>query len=223
MFKEIYYIFLKDLKLDLRSKQNFISMLFFSIIILLVFAFALPVEEQKRELLTPGIYWVTFLLSGILSLNKSFQIEKENSCIDALLLAPVSRGSIFLGKMFSNVVFVMTIQLILIPLVGLLFHNGLITYFLELIFLSFITCLGFSSLGTLLSGLTTDLQFKEILLPILLFPLLVPILLASVNIMQSILAGTGLLGESDWIKLLVAFDAIYLIVTYLTFEFVVEF
>jgi len=223
MIKEIYYIFLKDLKLDLRSKQNFISMLFFSIIILLVFAFALPAEEQKRELLTPGIYWVTFLLSGILSLNKSFQIEKENSCIDALLLAPVSRGSIFLGKMFSNVVFVMTIQLILIPLVGLLFHHGLIVYFLELIFLSFITCLGFSSLGTLLSGLTTDLQFKEILLPILLFPLLVPILLASVNIMQSILAGTGLLGESDWVKLLIAFDAIYLIVTYLTFEFVVEF
>ncbi len=95
MLSDIFTIFLKDIKLDLRSMENFISMLFFSIVILLVFAFALPSDNNNQLFIVPGIFWVTFLLSGILSLSKSFQIEKENACMEALLLSPVSRGAIF--------------------------------------------------------------------------------------------------------------------------------
>jgi heme exporter protein B len=222
MWIDIWTVVLKDLKLDLRSLENFFSMLFFSVIILLIFAFALPTDDVDPAGLTPGIFWVTFLLSGLLSLNKSFQTEKTNGCMEALLLSPVDRGSIFLGKMAGNVLFIMVIQLMLIPLFCLLFDNAAIVHFAALLALSFCAAVGFSSLGTLLSALTADLRFKEILLPILLFPLLVPLLLTSVRIMQSILVGDGFGGAADWLKLLIGFDLIFLILSYLTFDFVME-
>ena len=222
MLKDIWIIYQKDLKLDFRSMENFISMFFFSVIILLIFSFALPAEEKIHQLLSPGIFWVTFLLSGLLSLNKSFQIEKENGCMDAILMSPVSRGAIFLGKMAENVSFILLIQLILIPVFGLLFYSRILEFYGELMLLGLISSAGFSSLGTLLSGMTTDLRFKEILLPVLLFPLLVPLLLASVKITQAILLGDGFQGESDWLKLLLGFDGIFIIISYLTFDFVME-
>ncbi|MDX2468987.1 MAG: heme exporter protein CcmB [SAR324 cluster bacterium] len=212
----------KDLKLDLRSLENFISMLFFGVIILLIFAFALPIEDDSHEKLAPGLYWVVFLLSGILNLNKLFQIEKENGCMDAVLLAPIPRGSIFLGKMLENIIFITAMQVIMIPLFSLFFFEGLMVHFFELLGLSVFTAIGFSSLGTLLGGLTTDVRFKEILLPILLFPLLVPLLLASVILLQSLVGGNGLFAEADWLKLLIGFDLIYLVVSYLVFDIVME-
>ncbi len=220
--KSIWVIFIKDLKLDLRSLENILAMLFFSVIIILVFSFALPTDNDSHQLLAPGLFWVTFLLAGLLSLNKSFQIEKDDECIESLLLAPISRGNIFLAKMGWSVVFILSIQIIVIPIFSILFYSPLIHYFFELILLSFITSIGFSSLGTLLGGLTTDLRFREILLPILLFPLLLPILLAAVKITQSIVSGQGISEVIDWFKLLVGFDLIFLIISYLTFEFVME-
>ncbi|MBT4089864.1 MAG: ABC transporter permease [Deltaproteobacteria bacterium] len=222
MFSDIWTILAKDIKLDLRSMENFFSMLFFSIIILLVFAFALPSDSADQKILAPGIFWVTFLLSGMLSLNKSFQMEKENGCMEALLVSPTSRGAIFFGKMAGNTVFIMIIQAMLIPLFSLLFVNSAIYQFGELLLLSFVSTIGFCALGTLLSGITTDLRFKDILLPILLFPLLVPLLLASVKITQSILGAEGIQGELDWLKLLIGFDLIFLIIAYLTFDYVME-
>lgn len=222
MIRETFTLLAKDLKLDLRSMENFLSMLFFGVIIILIFAFAMPVEDESHAQLAPGIFWVTFILSGILSLNKSFQIEKENHCMDALLLQPVSRGSLFLGKMAENVIFILLMQSLLIPIFSLFFYQELLGFFLELLFLSFMAGLGFSSLGTLLGGLTADVRFKEILMPILLFPLLVPLLLAGVIILGSVLAGNGLFYEAGWLKLMLGFDLIFLILAYLVFDFVME-
>lgn len=222
MLADISAILLKDLKLDLRRMENFFSMIFFSVIILLIFAFALPADTESHKILAPGIFWVTFLLSGILSLNKSFQMEKENSSMEAILLSPISRGSIFLGKMSGNVAFILINQIILIPLFFVFFNNSAFSHFGEMLMLSVLVTIGFSALGTLLSGLTTDLRFKEILLPILLFPLLVPVLLAAVKVTQSVLADQGFLVQLDWLKLLVGFDLIFLIVSYLAFDFVME-
>ncbi len=121
-----------------------------------------------------------------------------------------------------NVLFILIIQIIVIPIFSVLFYSPFLAHFIELILLSLVTSIGFSSLGTLLSGLTTDLRFREILLPILLFPLLVPLLLASVKITQSVILGQGIWEVIDWFKLLIGFDLIFLIVSYLTFEFVME-
>jgi heme exporter protein B len=222
MFTDIWVIFLKDLKVDFRRMENFFSMLFFALVIILVFAFALVADNKSQIMIASGVFWVTFLLSGIVSLSKSFQMEKENDCMHALLLSPVSRGSIYVGKMAGNIVFILLIQLLIIPAFNLFFHVLVFDYFTELITLNLLAVIGFSALGTLLAALTTDLRFKEILLPILLFPLIVPLLLACVTITQSILTGNGLLGAMNWIKLLIGYDLIFFIIAYLTFDFVME-
>ncbi len=222
MIKDCKTILFKDLRLDLRRAENFFSMLFFTITILLIFAFALPPQLSKQIDVLSGMYWISFLLSGILSLNKSFQLEKENGCMHALLVSPVSRGAIFLGKMSATIVFVLVVQALVIPVFGILFNAVAITYFPEFMLLSLLASVGFASLGTLLAGLTSDIRFKEILLPLLLFPLLVPLLLASVRLTQTILSGGGFLESADWIRLLIGFDLIFLIISYLTFEFVME-
>ncbi|MDT8448171.1 MAG: heme exporter protein CcmB [bacterium] len=222
MIADLLTILKKDLTLDLRRAENFIAMLFFSVIILLVFSFSLPPDEEAHQSLAPGVYWVTFLMSGMLGLSKNFQLEKEMGCMEALLIAPISRGAIFMGKMLGTLVFLLLMQMILIPVFSLLFYSPAMGFFFELLGLSAVTALGFASLGTLLSGLTTDVRFKEILLPILLFPLLVPLLLAAVQIMSGIFAGQGFQAELDWLKLLVGFDLIFLIAAYLTFDFVME-
>lgn len=222
MIRDSWAILIKDLQLDLKRLENFFSMLFFTITILLIFAFALPQDLSKQIDVLAGMYWISFLLSGILSLNKSFQHEKENGCIHALLISPVGRGAIFLGKMFASVIFILIVQGLVIPIFGILFNSLAISFFPELMLLSLLASLGFASLGTLLAGLTSDIRFKEILLPLLLFPLLVPLLLACVRITQDILGGSGLLVSADWVRLLVGFDLIFLIIAYLTFEFVME-
>ncbi|MCG8334397.1 MAG: heme exporter protein CcmB [Proteobacteria bacterium] len=222
MIRDSWAILIKDLQLDLKRLENFFSMLFFTITILLIFAFALPQDLSKQIDVLAGMYWISFLLSGILSLNKSFQHEKENGCIHALLISPVGRGAIFLGKMFASVTFILIVQGLVIPIFGILFNFLAISFFPELMLLSLLASLGFASLGTLLAGLTSDIRFKEILLPLLLFPLLVPLLLACVRITQDILGGSGLLVSADWVRLLVGFDLIFLIIAYLTFEFVME-
>lgn len=222
LFKDGATILIKDMVLDLRSMENLFAMLFFSIIVIMIFSFALPIDEKSHALLAPGVFWVTFLLAGILSLNKSFQIEKDNSCLESLLLSPVSRGAIFLGKMGWNICFIVIIQLLVIPVFSLLFYGPFLAHLPELFILSFMTAIGFSSLGTMLSALTIDVRFKEIILPILLFPLIVPLLLASVKITQAVLMDGAFDQVIDWIKLLVGFDIIFLVVSYLTFEYVME-
>lgn len=215
-------ILLKDVRLDLRKVENFFSLLFFAITILLIFAFALPPQLTKQVEVLSGAYWITFLLSGILCLNKSFQLEKDNGCIYAVLIAPISRGSLYVGKMLATILFILIIQALVIPVFGILFNGVVFTYFPSFLLLSLLAAFGFSALGTLLAGLTADIRFKEILLPLLLFPLLVPLLLACVKLTQGILSGAGLGGGSDWFRLLIGFDLIFFIISYLTFEFVME-
>jgi heme exporter protein B len=222
MINDIRTLVFKDLKLDARRAENFFSMLFFSITILLIFAFALPQKQATQIDILSGVFWIAFLLSGLLSLNKAFQLEKENGCIEAILVSPVSRGAIFLGKMLGTVIFILIVQGLVIPIFGILFHSVVFSHFASILFLGFLAAIGFASLGTLLAGLTTDIRFREILLPILLFPLVVPLLLACVKITQSLLAGEGFVGAGDWLRLLVGFDLIFLIVSFLTFEFVME-
>lgn len=222
MISDSWTLFLKDIRLDIRRLEHFFSVLFFSVTLALVFAFALPRELSSRIDVLCGMYWISFLLSGILSLNKSFQVEKENGCIQAILVSPVSRGAVFIGKMMATIFFMMIIQLLVIPVFGILFNEAAMTHLPAFLLLSLLASFGFASLGTLLAGLTADIRFKDILLPLLLFPLMVPLLLASVRLTQVMLAGQSLGEAIDWVRLLIGFDLIFMILSFLTFEFVLE-
>lgn len=279
----------KDVLIDLRRKENLVAMLFFALLTLLIFSFALNAADEPRyrvtprvldalgaggaseparqaaaalqgrvydtqdDLLTaleratatplrledklallrharqgpleasmPGLLWVTFVLAGVLGLGKAFSQEKENGCMDGLLLTPLPRGLLYLGKMASTTVFLLGMLVLLLPLCALLFQVRLGDAWLPLAGVLLAGALGFSALGTLLGGVTSSLRGKEILLPILLFPLLMPLVLVVVHLTAAILAGEPLSAQAGWLQLLGAFDVIFLIVSYLVFEFVME-
>lgn len=176
-----------------------------------------PLEDSM-----PGLLWVTFVLAGVLGLGKAFGQEKENGCMDGLLLTPVPRGLLYVGKMASTALFLAVMVALLLPLCGLLFQVNLAQVWLPIAGVLLAGALGFSALGTLLGGITASLRGKEILLPLLLFPLLVPLLLVVVHLTSSILLGEPLADHAGWLELLAAFDVIFLIVSYLVFEYVME-
>jgi heme exporter protein B len=176
-----------------------------------------PVEEAA-----PGLIWVAFVLAGVLGLAKSFAQEREQGSLEGLLLTPVSRGAIYLGKMFGNALFLAVILALLVPLAGLLLGVDLRGTTGPLALTLTGGVLGFSALGTLLGGVTAQVSGREVLLPLLLFPLLVPLLLVEVHLTQAILAGELLGEQMAWLRLLGAFDGIYLVVSYLVFDSVME-
>ena len=170
----------------------------------------------------PGLFWITVLLAGMLGLSKSFAQEREQGCMDALLLTPVERGAIYLGKMFSNTLFLIAIQVLFLPLFALFFGVGLRGVWLPLAVVMLGGTLGFAALGTLLGGITASLKGREVLLPVLLFPLLVPLMVVAVNLTGTVLDGASLWEQGAWLRLMAAFDAVFLIASFLVFEYVME-
>lgn len=197
-------------------------MLLFSLLTLLIFNFALDEDPEKIRQLVPGILWVIFLLAGVLGLNKAFAQELENACMSGLLLTPVDRGTIFIGKMLGTTLFLLMVQFFTIPLFLVFFNIEIVNTYWNLLLIVFISTLGFSSLGTLLSGMTATLRGREVLLPVLLFPLMVPHLLSVVKITDYIFFGGMWESVEHWYKLLFGFDIIIGILAYLVFEYVVE-
>lgn len=179
-------------------------------------------RERFVQSIAGGLFWVTFLLAGILGLDRAFGQEKEHGCMDGLLLTPVPRGVIYLGKMASNALFLAIMTLLLFPLLGLLFGLDLAGLWLPLGVVALSGIVGFSALGTLLGGVTASLRGKEVLLPLLLFPLMVPVLLVVVQLTDVVLQGESLWAHTDWLQLLAAFDIIFLIASYLIFDVVME-
>ena len=182
-------------------------------------------ELARRDALTeaaPGLLWVTVLMAGVLGLSRSYAQEKEQGCMDGLLLTPVERGVLYLGKMLSNMFFLVVILVLLLPLFSLFFQVRLAGALGPITLVLLAGVLGFAALGTLLGGITTSLKGREVLLPILLYPLLVPLIISAVFLTGAVLEGVSLSEELGWLKMLGACDAVYLIVSYLVFDYVME-
>ena len=179
-------------------------------------------QEDAVEEAAPGLIWVAFVLAGVLGLAKSFAQEREQGSLEGLLLTPMPRGVLYLGKMLGNALFLSVLLLLLVPLAGMLLGVDLRGTALPLILALLGGVIGFSALGTLLGGITAQVAGREVLLPLLLFPLLVPMLLVEVHLTQSILAGDPLSGQWPWLRLLTAFDGIFVVVSYLVFDSVME-
>jgi heme exporter protein B len=220
--RRVYLLVAKDLLVELRNRETFTVMLFFSVVILFLFHFGLNPERENTGQLAPGLLWLAFLFTGVLGLGRSFQAEQANDCLEQLLLVPGDRGTIFLGKLVGNVVFMLAVELLIVPLFAVFFQLGLWDALLPLLVVAVLGTVGFAAIGTLFSALTANLRAREVLFPLLLFPLVVPVIIGSVTATGIVLGG-GALGEaSGWLKLLGAFDTIFLAVAYLSFDVVVE-
>ena len=220
-FRHTLILVWKDLLIDLRRKDTTLSILLFSILTLLVFQFALGDDPELFLAALPGVIWIVSMMSGVLGLGKSFVQEMETGCMGGLLTAPVSRSVLFLGKMLANTLFLLFTQLLFIPFCFILFEIDVKNMFQLFLVLLFGT-VGFSSLGTLLTAMTATVRGKEMLLPILLFPLMIPSLLCVVRLTDFLFFGSHPEEVWSWWKLLLGFDVLLFTLSLLGFEFVVE-
>jgi heme exporter protein B len=179
-------------------------------------------KQSAVDEATPGLIWVAFVFAGVLGLAKGAMQEREQGGLEGLLLTPVPRGVIYIGKMLGNAVFLTVVLGLILPLTGILLGVDLGANVGAVAVVALGGVLGFSAVGTLLGGVTAHVTGREVLLPILLFPLLVPLLLVEVHLTQAILSGEPLATQTPWVRMLVAFDGIFLVVSYLVFDAVME-
>lgn len=220
--EKIWMIVWKDLVVELRTKEILSSMLVFSLLVMVIFNFAFQGERIDLKRLAPGILWVAFTFAGILGLSRSFIFEKDQHCLEGLLLSPLDGGSIYLGKMLANLVFISIAEAIIFPIFAVFFDFNVFYLVPKLWLVFFLGSLGFSSAGTILSAISVNTRAREVMLPILLFPILVPVIIGAVKSTSSILNGSSLAEISSWLKLLAVFDIIFLVISFLSFDFIIE-
>lgn len=218
--KAVAAVVWKDLRAEFRSRELFSAMFVFSLLIILIFNFALELDLKTRQSVTAGVLWSTFAFAGTLGLNRSMAIEKDRGCLDGLLLAPVDRSAIYFGKVISNLGFMLMVELIVLPIYSLLYSINLFQPGLLLVIL--LGSIGYVGVGTLLSAMSVQTRTRDILLPILLFPVVIPVLLAAVK------ASSGVLDGAEWeeillpLNLLIVYDVIFIAVAFMVFDNVVE-
>jgi heme exporter protein B len=221
-WKAAWAVVWKDVLAEIRTREALISMLVFSLLVIVMFNFAFePGTETVREM-APGILWVAFIFAGVLGLNKSFVGEKENDCIQGLLLSPADRSAIYLGKMISNVIFMGVVEAIALPAFAIFFNYNIAPVLPRLILVIILATVGFSSVGTLFSAMSVNTRAREVMLPVLMFPVVVPVLISAVKATGKILASRPVAEYASWMKILVAFDVIFIVASVLTFEYVLE-
>jgi len=210
----------KDLAAELRSKELLSSMLVFALLVILIFNFALELDRSAREDVAAGVLWVTTAFTGTLGLNRSLSQEKDRGSLDGLLLAPVDRSALFFGKALGNLLFIFVIQLIMLPVFTVLFDVSMLQPLLLLAVL--LGSIGYAAVGTLLASMTVHSRSRDVMLPILLFPVAVPLLIAAVRASSGVLTAAAWSDLSPWFNLLLVYDVIFVAVAFMLFEYVVE-
>jgi heme exporter protein B len=218
--KAVSAVVWKDLQAEFRSRELFSAMLVFSLLIILIFNFALELDIKTRQTVTAGVLWATFAFAGTLGLNRSMAIEKDRGCLDGLLLAPVDRSAIYFGKVISNLAFMLVVEMIVLPVYSVLYNVNLFQPGLLMVIL--LGSIGYSGVGTLLAAMSVQTRTRDILLPILLFPIVIPVLLAAVKASNGFLEGLEISEFIMPINLLIAYDVIFIAVAFMVFDSVVE-
>jgi heme exporter protein B len=222
LFAAAWIVARKDLAIELRTRSAFLSVVVFTLLGLVIFFFAWDPTAVAAIDLAPGVLWVTFTFAGLLGLHRSFGVEMEHRAMDALLAAPVSRESIYLGKAIANTVFVMAVLTIAVPALALFYNLPLLRTLTTLGPVAILAAVGLVAIGTLFSGMAVNTRLAELLLPMLSLPFFVPIVLASAQASTRLLAGRPMDEALPWLKLLVAFDLVFVLACTVAFPFTIE-
>lgn len=207
----------KDLRAERRSRTALISALSFAALVLVIFNFARDAGSLSREALAPSVLWITFAFSGVIALNRSFALEREHSALDGLLLAPVSRGAIFLGKYAANLIFVLAVQMVALPLSVLFFGVEPGGALPGLLLVMLLATMGFVAVGTVFAAMTVRTRFAELMLPLLLLPFLLPPVTWAVQATVRLLAGRPGSEILGWLRMLALYDLVFLTACLLVF------
>lgn len=212
----------KDLLVERRSKETLNALLFFSLLLLFVFQFALGPDRERLAGVLPGVLWLGFILSALLALGRTFLLEREHDCWEGLLLAPGDKSAIYLGKLAANLALMTVVETLVLALFVIFFDIDLARAFPGLVLVVALGTVGLGAVGTLFAAMTAHVRAREVLFPVLLLPVQVPVLLATVKATEALLLGEPLAAVAHWVKLLAAADVIYVVVGLLTFDVVLE-
>lgn len=219
-FSAVFAVVCKDLAVEWRSRQLLSAMLVFSLIVILIFNFALELDARARVQVSAGVLWATFAFAGTLGLNRAIAVEKEQNSLDGLLLAPLDRSAIYFGKTMANMVFMLVVEIFTLPIYAVLYNVNLFSpRFLLVIVLG---SWAYSAVGLLLAGMAAQARSRELLLPVLLFPVILPALVAAVRASSAILSGLGMAYIAPSLNLLIAYGLIMPALGYMFFDIIVE-
>ncbi len=211
----------KDLLSEWRSRDRVVAMLIFSLLVAVVFHFSLPGGAGARsQAQAPGLLWIAYIFAAVLGLNRAFSVELENDALSGLALVPVDRGYVFLGKALANTAILGVVQAVTAVVFALFFQLDLLPIALPLAGVVALGSLGVTAAGTLFAAVAVRTRFREVMLPLLLLPLLVPVLAGAVRATAALLQGDS--APWDALQLLIVTDAIYWIVSFLGFEYVLD-
>jgi heme exporter protein B len=218
---KVFIILWKDILAELRTKDTLASLFVFALLVVVIFNFALAPESKNSAVVAPGIIWAAFTFAGILALNRTFVLEKDRGCLGGLMLCPVPREVIYAGKMLGTFVFMLIVEAIILPIFCLLMDVPL-SVIPQLGLVTVLATIGFVAVGTLFSAMAVNTKAREVLLPLLFLPMVIPVIIAAVESSTAILSTAPHSSPWGWIGMIVAFDAIFLVISAFAFEFVLE-
>ncbi len=212
----------KDLAIEFRTRSAFLSAIVLSLLAIVIFYFTWDPTAIGALDLAPGVLWVTFTFSGLLGLHRSFGVELRDGAMDALLTAPVSREALFLGKALANLVFVLGVQAIALPAIALFYNLPFGAAILPLAGVMVLAAVGLVCVGTLFAGITANTRLAELLLPVLALPFFLPVVMPAAQATARLLAGRPIEESIAWLRILLAYDLVFLYVSTMAFPYTLD-
>lgn len=219
-WRKVWALVTKDLTIEWRTRESFSLVFVFSLMVVVILSFAFELRVDNALQAAPGALWVAFAFAGILGLNRSLARERENACLEGLMLAPIDRSAIFVAKAVANLLFIGGAELMILPVFALLFDVNMLR--LDLLLVLLLGTVGLAAAGTLLATMVMQTRARDVLLPVLLLPLSVPLLIATTKATAGLLDNASLAEVGVWLRMLVAFDVLFSSMSYAVFEFVIE-
>ena len=216
----IWAIGRKDLLLETRNKDIIVAVSAFALLVLMVFTFAIDINQVNAKLTGPGILWASIAFAGVTGLNRAFALELEGNTLEALMLAPISRDLIYVGKMFGNFLFLTASQIIVVPIFAVLFNLAVLRW--EILVISLLTTIGFSAIGTLFAAMSMRVRAREVMLPLLFLPVVTPLIMAAVESTSHVVNDGSWPEIAQWIQLALAFDIAFIVISAFIFQQILE-
>jgi heme exporter protein B len=212
----------KDLAIEFRTRSAFLSALVLTLLAIVIFYFAWDPTAISAADLAPGVLWVTFAFSGLLMMHRSFGVEQQDGAMEALLVAPVPREAIFLGKAAANLVFVLGVQAVALPAVALFYNLPVAGAVIPLVAVMVLAAVGLVAVGTLLGGMTANTRMAELLLPVLALPFFVPVVMPAAKMTALVIAGRPLGEAVAWLRILLAYDLVFVYLCTIVFPLTLD-
>ncbi len=210
-------ILAKDIRAELRGRQVWLSMGMFALLVLVIFNFAFDLQVENKAAVAPGALWIAFVFASVLGLGRTLSAEQEQGRLDRLLLCPVDRKAIFLAKLAGNLLFITAVEVVAVPVFAAIYDLPVLTW--RVVPIVVLGTVGISTVGTLFSAVAANTRAREILLPLLIFPLIVPVVIGAVKATQGLVV---VVGDTPWLGLIAAFDVIFVSVASVLFPYVIE-